>query len=146
MIRTTPLMVAILVALSLVGVACTSYAGGEAESKPTPTDVPIAAKLGVIEGPSYSQHIQPIFNEFCVGCHGADKAENGLRLDSYQNLMKGTSFGPVIVSGSADSSTLVIAVQNPPVKRVAMPKDAHRLSPNRISNIRYWIEAGAKNN
>jgi len=139
-------MVAILLGLTLIGAACTGPIAGEAEGKATPTDVPIAAKLGIIEGPSYSQHIQPIFDEFCVRCHGPEKAENGLRLDSYENLMKGTSFGPVIVSGSPDSSTLVIAVQNPPVKRVAMPKDAHRLSPNRISNIRYWIEAGAKNN
>ncbi|MCG8604616.1 hypothetical protein MJD09_06385, partial [bacterium] len=38
----------------------------------------------------YSQHVQPLFRKNCTSCHrtGADSA--GLKLDSWDNLIKGS--------------------------------------------------------
>ena len=45
---------------------------------------------------SYSTTIQPIFNNNCTGCHGSSGA---LSLDSWGDLMAGTSNnGPVVIS------------------------------------------------
>lgn len=111
-----------------------------------PTEVPVRATFALVEGPSYSKDIQPIFNYYCVRCHGPERAENGLRLDSYQGVMTGTQYGPVITPGSPEVSTLYYTVSQPASPQVAMPQDAHRLSPNRILNMKYWIEGSAKDN
>jgi hypothetical protein len=39
---------------------------------------------------------------------GANKS--GFQIDSYASIMKGTKFGPIIVPGSSESSTLYILV------------------------------------
>ena len=142
-----PLTVAFLMLTAIV-MASTLGCNVEANTKvtPTPTDVPVKAKFALVEGPSYSKDIQPIFDDFCVSCHGPSRAENGLRLDSYERTMAGTKFGPVVVLKQPDISTLVTTIESPPSSQISMPKEAHRLSPNRIKNIRYWVEAGALNN
>ncbi len=110
-----------------------------------PTEVPVRATFALMQGPSYSRDIQPVFDYYCISCHGSERAENGLRLDSYEGVMAGTRFGPVLTPGSPEFSTLYYTIAQPASQQVAMPQDAHRLSPNRILNIKYWIQAGAKN-
>ncbi len=115
-------------------------------ASPTATaapDVPLRAKL-IWDG-HYTQDIQPIFNQYCVQCHGPDNPANGLRLDSYDGVMKGTQFGPVVVPGSPSSSTLVAVIQGTAAPQIRMPHQGRQLSPNRIQDITLWIEAGAKN-
>lgn len=94
---------------------------------------------------SYAQDIQPIFNQFCIECHDASKAENGLRLDSYEGVIGGTQHGPVVVPGSPDTSTVVAVVEGSTAPQIRMPQGHRKLSPHRLNNIKLWIEAGAKN-
>ncbi len=110
----------------------------------TPTEVAVHGQLTWTG--SYARDIQPIFDAYCVRCHGADVAENGLRLDSFEGTMRGTRSGAVISPGSASSSTLVWVIQGLAAPQIRMPHSERPLSPNRIQNIILWIDAGTPNN
>ena len=51
----------------------------------------------------FVRDIQPIFQEHCYECHGADKQMNGFRLDRRHAAFRGGTL-PVINPGSAASS------------------------------------------
>lgn len=126
----------------LVQSACVSSPAKSTQEQ----DVPLRVTYSVVAGPSYSRDIQPIFSAYCVRCHGSLVAENGLRLDSYENVMKGTKFGPVVVPKVSSVSTLMFVLDGTVSRQISMPQEDHRLTPNRIENVRYWIDAGAPNN
>ncbi|MBI4319020.1 MAG: hypothetical protein HY675_11070 [Chloroflexi bacterium] len=106
------------------------------------TDVPL--KLKTIWAGSYQEDIQPIFDRYCVECHGTSKAENGLRLDAYERMMAGTRFGPVVVGGSSSTSSLAFVIDGTAAQQIQMPHEGRKLSRNRIANVKAWIDAGAK--
>jgi len=131
-----------LLAAIVVGGCTLSTTATPVPSRATPVaDVPLRAKV-VWDG-SYQRDIQPIFNAYCVQCHRPGRAENGLRLDTYEGTMKGTQFGAVVVPGSATRSTLVAVIQGTASLEIRMPHEERQLSPNRIQNVVLWIEAGA---
>ena len=52
--------------------------------------------------PTYQASIKPILDAHCVACHvpgGSGYEQSGLRLDSYDALMKGTRLNPVVHPG-----------------------------------------------
>ena len=110
-------------------------------STPTPVRVQPAAKL--VWNGRYADNIQPIFNLRCVSCHGPNRAENGLRLDSYAGVMKGTQYGPVVTRGSPSGSTLVAVLTGSTDPSLRMPHGEQRTSEQELQNITLWIEAGA---
>ena len=55
----------------------------------------------------FSRDIQPIFNSYCVACHGPDMQQKGLRLDSAEAVLKGSATGKVVVSGNSGGSPLI---------------------------------------
>src|SRR3974390_1309237 len=62
---------------------------------------------------SFAEDVVPIFNGYCVSCHtpgGQGFTESGLDLTSYEGLMKGTKFGPMVIAGQPDSSNLIILI------------------------------------
>ena len=92
----------------------------------------------------YTKNIYPILDSNCVSCHGASKFEGGLRLDSYDGLMKGGKDGAVLVPRDADKSLLVTRVTLPSSDKHAMPAEGRPpLKPAQIAWIRAWIRAGA---
>ncbi len=111
---------------------------------PPESDVPLAAKT--VWAGTYPRDIQPVFDQYCVSCHGPARAENGLRLDNYQNVMKGTQYGPVVVPGSPAQSTLVSVITATADPKIRMPHEGQRLTRNRTQNIVLWVEAGAPGN
>jgi len=122
-----------------LGGAAPGVTGGKPEA--TSTEVPLRGEMSWTG--SYDHDIQPLFDEFCVRCHGSVLAENGLRLDTYEGAMRGTQGGAVVIPGSASSSTLVWVIQGLAAPEIRMPHAEHPLSPNRIQNIILWIDAGA---
>ena len=53
---------------------------------------------------SFKADVRTILDDYCMGCHvpgGKGYEKSGLDLRTYQSLMKGTKFGPVITPGSA---------------------------------------------
>jgi mono/diheme cytochrome c family protein len=92
----------------------------------------------------YAQHIHPILDDNCVSCHGQSKSQGGLRMDSYDLLMKGGDDGPVIVAGRPESSLLFTRITLPPGHKGFMPAEGRPpLRPEEIAWIKAWIQQGA---
>ena len=109
------------------------------EPSPTPTDTPAPAE--VTDAVSFSGDVLPIFERRCVKCHGGERTEEGLILNSYADVMTGSWNGPVVEPGSAADSYLVEQIVSGD-----MPKREPRLLPAEIRTISDWIDAGALDN
>ncbi|MBL1148864.1 MAG: hypothetical protein HND42_01465 [Armatimonadetes bacterium] len=106
----------------------------------------VAASLAFREGTSQSQaptyaSVKPIFDRACIGCHQSQAAMAGLRLDTYANIMKGSTSGKVIVPKKSGDSLLYkrISGAKPPV----MPPPG-ALPASEQKKIKDWIDSGAK--
>lgn len=99
---------------------------------------------------SFAHDIKPILNEYCLECHqdgGAGTLASGLKLTNYQDLMKGTKFGPVIKAGDSVSSTLVILIEGRADASINMPHgNRPPVSKQHTQQLRQWIDEGALNN
>jgi len=98
---------------------------------------------------SYKSQVQPILEKNCVACHtaeGAGTLASGLQMTSYETLMKGTKFGPVIVAGNAESSTFYRLIAGKVDPSIRMPHGKEKISEANIKLIETWIQQGAKNN
>ena len=92
---------------------------------------------------SYSTTIQPIFNNNCTGCHGSSGA---LSLDSWGDLMAGTSNnGPVVISENGSGSRLIQKLQGT-ASGSQMPASGCCLDASVIQLIETWIDEGAEDN
>jgi hypothetical protein len=79
-----------------------------------------------------------------VACHGSSKEQAGLRLDLFELLMKGGKDGAVVVPRNPDGSLLLQRVTLSPSDKHFMPAEGRTpLTPDEISTIRAWIQAGA---
>ena len=96
---------------------------------------------------SFAEDIVPIFKGWCVSCHqpgGQGYEASGLDLTSYDGLMKGTKFGPMVVPGRPDESNFIVLVEGR--AKIRMPF-GHKALPSCLrNNIWTWIFQGAKNN
>ena len=128
------------VTLAGVAIAAVAVAGSRAVM---PVTNACAAKAEV----SYAEDIAPIFKGWCVSCHqpsGEGAKASGLDLTSYEGVMKGTKFGPMVIPGKPDESNLIVLVQGQ--AKIRMPF-GHKPLPNCLrQNIWTWIFEGAKNN
>ena len=125
----------------------------------------VALSAGCTREVSFKQDVYPILKKSCLSCHsagGEGYAASGFSVESYESVMKGTKFGPVIVPGSSISSTLVVLVEHKADPSINMPRSTKRaleehnrfikswkvpmLPQEQIKLIREWIDQGAKNN
>lgn len=130
-IRSIPLAVLLLVTVSLA--ACDKEK----------VDQPQTRKV------TYTDDVAPIMQKHCAACHrdGQQGAKaSGLLMDSYESMMKGTSFGPVIHPGSAMASSLYILISGQGKLTITMPHGGQPLSNEEIETIRTWIKNGAVEN
>lgn len=92
----------------------------------------------------FARQIFPVLDTKCVACHGTNKEQGGLRLDSYESLMAGGKDGIVIAPRNPDSSLLLKKVTLPPSDPHFMPAEGRTpLTPDEVSRIRGWVQAGA---
>ena len=99
--------------------------------------------------PGYTADVRPILDKHCAECHmpdGEGAQKSGFQIDSYASILKGTKFGPVIVPGSAESSTLYRLVAGKADPKINMPHGKEPLSKKDIETIRLWIDQGALDN
>ena len=98
---------------------------------------------------TYEGAVRPILQKHCIECHAAGQQgarASGLLMDSYESMMKGTSFGPVIHPGSAMASSLYILISGQGKLTITMPHGGQPLSNEEIETIRTWIKNGAVEN
>ena len=102
-----------------------------------------------LQNVTYVNDVAPIMQKRCATCHAAGQqgAEaTGLLVDSYESLMKGSRFGPVVDPGSAKTSSLYNMVSGKGDLAVTMPHGKDPISTEEIETIRVWIENGATEN
>lgn len=97
---------------------------------------------------SFRAEIAPIFQEYCVACHGAKRADGGYRLDTVEYLKTpGDSGEPPIVSrlgaGISEGGELLarVCTTDPAIR---MPSDSEPLADKHIETLKKWISSGAK--
>lgn len=98
---------------------------------------------------SFAKNVYPLFQKHCVECHlpnGQGHAVSGFSVESYETIMKGTKYGPVVVPGDALSSSLYRLLAGEVDPSIRMPHNKDPLPDSAIKLIESWIEQGAKNN
>jgi hypothetical protein len=93
------------------------------------------------EGEEFFERIvRPLLVEQCSRCHGAQKQNGGLRIDSRAALLTGGDSGPAVVPGRPDQSLIVQAVIRS--EDLAMPPDKPLLK-HQVDGLKQWIAGGA---
>ncbi len=98
---------------------------------------------------SYGADVEPILDRACRECHAIGKqgfAASGLSVASYEDLMRGTRFGPVVLAGDADSSVLVQLIEGRADPSLKMPHGDESLYQGEIETVRLWVSQGAADN
>lgn len=113
--------------------------------------LPLVLAAGCTQEPavSYQKDVFPILQKNCFECHtgkGEGILKSGLDLTSYETLMKGTKYGPVLVPGQSISSTLVRLLQGKADPAINMPHKRDTLPEDQAAIIVKWVDQGAKNN
>ena len=99
---------------------------------------------------SFSKDVRPVLESRCGECHtpgnpGYEASQ--LSFASYESLMKGTQYGPVVIAGDSASSNLVVLIEGRADPSIKMPHaGAPQMSASEIETIHRWVEQGAKNN
>ena len=114
----------------------------------------IAAGAAILTGcaqkdVSYSKAVQPILTKNCSDCHAPGKpgfAASALDTTTYQTLMKGGKFGPLVKPGDAFTSALNMLVEGRAHPSIRMPHGKEKLSDADIATLKLWVNEGAKNN
>lgn len=152
--RALPYGYPILLACTLLALVWTAHQGGSithgssylTEYMPAPLRrlVPAGANRDLDPASFYAKQINPIFDANCVSCHGQSKTSGGLRLETYDALMRGGTDGAVIVPGDPEKSLLLKRITLPDGHKLLMPAEGKpRLREEEVARIRAWIQEGA---
>ena len=137
------LQVILVPMLLAAGTACAQNPATVAQNPGAPTQNPTAHAQTPA---SFSRTVGPIFAAKCTSCHGGQKAEAGLRLDSWAGVMAGSRFGDVVIAHDAKRSLLARLVAGQETL------DAHpgnlgerNVDDDELQAIWTWISEGAQN-
>lgn len=83
-----------------------------------------------------------VLQRSCFECHGPQKSEGGLRLDSLAAIRVGGDSGPILSKSDATQNELLRRIQLPVHDEAVMPKRGTLLSKTEIGDIRQWLDAG----
>ena len=86
----------------------------------------------------FEKKIRPVLVRYCYECHGEEKQESDLRLDNYQDLLRGGGTGPAVVPDNLDES-LIIHVLKYEDEELQMPPE-QKLRDEIIDDFGKWIE------
>jgi len=102
------------------------------------------------EAVSFSQDVRPIIDKYCIECHlagGEGYQASGFGMGSYEDLMKGTRNGPMIIAGDSLGSNMLVLMEGRADPSIKMPHGKSvSASKEELETIRRWIDQGAKNN
>ena len=95
----------------------------------------------------FRRDVMPIIEAKCLTCHvlpnGIGYLMSRLDMESYESLMAGTIYGPVIVPSDSRHSTLNMLVEGRLNTSIRTP---HPLTATEIETSRLWGDQGAINN
>jgi hypothetical protein len=118
----------ILMGMALFLGSCYYDTFPEEEEGPAPTDV------------SYSQDIQPLWNNDCTSCHPRLAQPDLTEANSYNSLIS----GDYVVKGNADASVLYQSLLGS--NGVSLMPTSGQWPIQSIKKVETWINEGAENN
>ena len=89
----------------------------------------------------FKDSIAPLLTTHCISCHGPEKQESGLRLDTLNGISQGGKAGPPVVPGKPDESLLITAIRRTD-ESLQMPPE-EKLPDIAVKALIDWVEAGA---
>lgn len=100
---------------------------------------------------SFKKDVMPVLQANCLECHspgGKHLGKSGLLMDTYEHLIEGSKYGPVIDSSHSEQSMFIQVIE---VKQVdpwiRMPHHGGvELSTASKKILKDWVDQGAKNN
>jgi len=99
---------------------------------------------------SFSQDVRPIIDRHCIQCHepgGKGEVASGFDMTSYDSLMRGARFGPMIIANDVEGSNMIVLMEGRADPSISMPHGQRPSVPGQeIQTIRLWVDQGAKNN
>jgi uncharacterized membrane protein len=98
---------------------------------------------------SFQADVAPILKTNCAECHdndGEGYTKSGFNVMTYEAVMKGTRYGPVVIPGNSVSSTLARLITGKADASINMPHNKHPIPEEQMEVIVHWIDQGAKNN
>jgi uncharacterized membrane protein len=111
------------------------------EASVTPTSV---NALPTPSATFFDARVAPIFENKCSNCHNAEKRKGKLRLDTFENVMRGGKDGRVVRAGDLKHSELFRRISLPPDDKDFMPTDGKPpLTASEVKVIELWIASGA---
>ena len=96
---------------------------------------------------SFAEQVQPIFEQSCLPCHNATKAEGGLILESPKDMLEGGDAGAALKPGNPKQSLLFLTAAH--LKKPFMPPEANKakapaLTKADLDILERWIQEGAQ--
>lgn len=88
----------------------------------------------------FFEHVRPLLAHKCTACHGVEKQEGGLRMDT-SAIFAGGDSGPAIVPGKPEESLIVQAVRHTHEGLAMPPKE--KLDGKQVATLVDWIRKGA---
>lgn len=99
-----------------------------------------ALAAGAQEKITFADHVLPLVEQHCAKCHNPDKKKGDLDLTSHGGVLKGGGTGPVVVSGSPDSSKLIKSLTH--AEEPTMPPNKPPLPEKELVVFKKWITGG----
>ncbi len=119
--------------------------GGSPRTTLTPEVEAVSAESEpVVSKVDFHTEVRPIFESFCIDCHGSRKQKGDLRLDDLAEQLALPSELGVIQPGDAAGSILYQRVSLPEEHEDVMPAKGELLSEEQIATLRDWIDEGAE--
>lgn len=118
-----------------------------AADKAKPVDVS-KIPLPVPRKVDFEKEVYPMLKESCFSCHGPEKQKGKYRCDTKEGAFKDTDYGPTIVPGKSEQSSLIHMVCNL-IDEMMMPPPSDKkgqsepLTKEQIGILRAWIDQGA---
>ena len=91
---------------------------------------------------TFYQHVHPILQNNCIGCHGGEKPKGRLNLETLASLLKGGEEGASVVPGASEESLLYLLVSGEEKPRMP-PKREDALTDEDVKTLKLWIDGGA---
>lgn len=90
----------------------------------------------------FEKDVAPVLQEHCLSCHGPERAEGSLRLDSEAHVLKGGDSGVIVTPAASAESELIRRLKTDDASE-RMPLDRPALDEQAIAALESWIDAGA---
>lgn len=99
---------------------------------------------------SFAQDVKPILDRYCIECHlpgGEGFEASGFSVASYEDVMIGTRYGPMIIAGDSLGSNMLVLMEGRADPSIKMPHGkAATANQTELETVRLWIEQGARDN